>query len=179
VRWTTLHQLGGGEHIYSCRCRNLLLLHVYARLWMWRFMKNYNDIDSSNFAVTSAQHLDILIHPLTAAPPPFAEHVTIISCTHARTGLFSGFPKVPAPLWNSPPSPTIPQHDAHPLSDSLLGTASWLSLMSRKKGSRSGCLVWTKQRCAFVLRLSLVCSDGWILSFRYCSVMSTAANSCS
>jgi len=66
-------------------------------------MKNYNDVDSSNFAVTGAQHLDRLIHPLTAAPPPFAEQVTIISCTHARTGLLSGFPKVPAPLWNSPP----------------------------------------------------------------------------
>ncbi|KAG2127373.1 hypothetical protein BD769DRAFT_1387828 [Suillus cothurnatus] len=38
-----------------------------------------------------------------SAPPPFAEHVIIINCTHARTGLFSGFPKVPAPLWNSPP----------------------------------------------------------------------------
>ncbi|KAG2750628.1 hypothetical protein P692DRAFT_20831831 [Suillus brevipes Sb2] len=42
-------------------------------------MKNYGDVDSLNFSVTSAQHIDRLIHPLAAAPPRSVDHGTIVN----------------------------------------------------------------------------------------------------
>ncbi|KAG1854997.1 hypothetical protein F4604DRAFT_1253614 [Suillus subluteus] len=45
-------------------------------------MKSHDGVDSSNFAVTSAQHLDGLVHSLATAPLPSAEHGTIPLLTH-------------------------------------------------------------------------------------------------
>lgn len=42
-------------------------------------MKNYGDVDSLNFAVTSAQYIDRLIHPLAAAPPRSVDHGAIVN----------------------------------------------------------------------------------------------------
>ncbi|KAG1849289.1 hypothetical protein DFJ58DRAFT_795065 [Suillus subalutaceus] len=42
-------------------------------------MKSHDGVYSSNFAVTSAQYIDGLIHPLTTAPPPSADHGIVIN----------------------------------------------------------------------------------------------------
>ncbi|KAG1827611.1 uncharacterized protein BJ212DRAFT_1313501 [Suillus subaureus] len=42
-------------------------------------MESHDGVDSSNFAVISAQHIDWLIHPLTTAPPPSTDHGTVIN----------------------------------------------------------------------------------------------------
>jgi hypothetical protein len=42
-------------------------------------MKSHDGVDSSNFAVASAQHINGLIHPFAIAPPPFADYGTVIN----------------------------------------------------------------------------------------------------
>jgi hypothetical protein len=58
------------------------ILYSYAYVLVFGYienMKNYGDVDSLNFAVTSAQHIDGLIHPLAAAPPRSVDHGTIVN----------------------------------------------------------------------------------------------------
>lgn len=53
-------------------------LHSCAYMLVFEDMKSHDGVYSSNFAVTNAQHIDGLIHPLTT-PPPSAEHGTVIN----------------------------------------------------------------------------------------------------